>query len=294
MRSLLLLTIFATGTDGCACPESHPTCRGKLAPAGAIEFTCGAAGEDFIGELTDEDGAACSCTANYAPPPPPPPPTMCQVNYNSTVTISDGTHMKVKFELCKGWPKDGNLTIVPPGGYNISKDAAASGSGVTGGLSVLVNDENITIRRDGSGDAIGENSDGHAVEIEITGVIKAPVPMAPYRGNSADFTHTISRQCTAPPMTGQCLIVPLMDWTWDMLNFGGNCTKDGGEVTIAPGSGGATGVQVATCTNGGGTRTLFCQVDSTSALQSHWTYTYGGGTQVDGPPVTSGCSGDHR
>ena len=117
---------------------------------------------------------------------------MCQENYNSTVTISDGTHMKVKFELCKGWPKDGNLTIVPPGGYSISKDAAASGSGVTGGLSVLVNDENITIRRDGSGDAIEENSDGHAVEIEITGVIKAPVPMAPYRGNSADFTHTIS------------------------------------------------------------------------------------------------------
>ena len=135
---------------------------------------------------------------------------MCQENYNSTVTISDGTHMKVKFELCKGWPKDGNLTIVPPGGYSISKDAAASGSGVTGGLSVLVNDENITIRRDGSGDAIEENSDGHAVEIEITGVIKAPVPMAPYRGNSADFTHTISRQCTAPPMTGQCLIVPLV------------------------------------------------------------------------------------
>jgi len=217
---------------------------------------------------------------------------MCQENYNSTVTISDGTHMKVKFELCKGWPKDGNLTIVPPGGYSISEDATASGSGVTGGLSVLVNDENIIISRDGEGAAIEENSDGHAVEIEITGVIKAPVPMAPYRGNSADFTHTISRQCTAPPMTGQCLSVPLV-WSLDWSNFGGNCASadKSGDVSIVLGGGGAKGVQVATCTDGaaaGGTHTLFCQVDSTSTLQSHYTNTYG--EQRDGPPVTSNCS----
>jgi len=213
---------------------------------------------------------------------------MCQVNYNSTVTISDGTHMKVKFELCKGWPKDGNLTIVPPGGYNISKDAAASGSGVTGGLSVLVNDENITIRRDGSGDAIGENSDGHAVEIEITGVFKAPVPMAPYRENFTDFTYTISRQCTAPPMTGQCLIVPLV-WSLDWSGYGGNCASadKSGDVSIGPGAG-----AVATCLDQyGDTIALFCQVDSTSAgitLKSDWTQS--NGDQADGPPVTSGCS----
>lgn len=219
---------------------------------------------------------------------------MCQENYNSTVTISDGTHMKVKFELCKGRPKDGNLTIVPPGGYSISEDATASGS-VTGGLSVLVNDENIIISRDGEGAAIEENSDGHAVEIEITGVIKAPVPMAPYRGNSADFTHTISRQCTAPPMTGQCLIVPLV-WSLDWSIYGGNCASadKSGDVSIVLGSGGVKGVQVATCTDGGGTLTLFCQVDSTSAgttLQSHYTYDGAGGVSgQDGPPVTSGCS----
>jgi hypothetical protein len=83
-----------------------------------------------------------------------------------------------------------------------------------------------------------------------------------------------------------------LDWS----SHGGNCASadKSGDVTIAPGSGGAKRVQVATCTDGGGgTHTLFCQVDSTSAgngttLQSHYTNTYN--EQHDGPPVTSDCS----
>jgi len=82
-----------------------------------------------------------------------------------------------------------------------------------------------------------------------------------------------------------------------MSTYGGNCASadKSGDVTIAPGSGGDKGVQVATCTSGdGNTLTLFCQVDSTSAghgttLQSHFTDSVGG-DQLDGPPVTSGCS----
>lgn len=120
------------------------------------------------------------------------------MNYNSTVTIS-GTNMKVKFELCEGWPKDGKLTIVPPGGYSISEDTTAtmSASGVTGGLSVLVNDETITISRDacwwecmdGVGEDIETNPNGHEFEIEITGVaIEAPS----YHKNFTEFAYTIS------------------------------------------------------------------------------------------------------
>jgi hypothetical protein len=116
------------------------------------------------------------------------------MNYNSTVTISGGTNMKVKFELCKGWPKDGKLTIVPPGGYSISEDATAtmSASGVTGGLSVLVNDENIIISL--NGDGILATESGNEVAIEITGVaIKAPVPHN-YRNSSTDFAYVVSGQ----------------------------------------------------------------------------------------------------
>ena len=80
-------------------------------------------------------------------------------------------------------------------------------------------------------------------------------------------------------------------------------------MTIVPGSGGAKGQQVASCTDAGGfgdTFTLYCQVTVTAAtsssasgtttgsagalsLQAHYTST-DGTKQHDGPVVHSGCS----
>lgn len=156
----------------------------------ALSFEC-CSSKVCLKELTysDEEGATVKCSRRC--PPPPPVATMCQMNYNSTVTFG-GTNMKVKFELCKGWPKDGNLTIVPPGGYSISEDTTAtmSASGVTGGLSVLVNDETIIISRESMDDISSQFR--HEFEIEITGVaIEAPEAPS-YHKNFTEFAYTIS------------------------------------------------------------------------------------------------------
>ena len=90
-------------------------------------------------------------------------------------------------------------------------------------------------------------------------------------------------------------------WSVDWSSAGGNCKNDGGNVTIAPGRGGAYGTQVASCTGQALPlhATLYCQVkasasNSTSAsdattLQVQQTES-AGDKHSYGPVVTKGCS----
>lgn len=79
-----------------------------------------------------------------------------------------------------------------------------------------------------------------------------------------------------------------------MSGDGGNCTKENGNVTIVPGSGGAKGQQVASCDGRGGDHggyrypvALYCQVADALSLQAHYTWIEG---DDDGPVVHRGCS----
>ena len=83
-------------------------------------------------------------------------------------------------------------------------------------------------------------------------------------------------------------------WSWDVSGDGGNCTKENGNVTIVPGSGGAKGQQVASCDGRGGDHgghrypvALYCQVADALSLQAHYTWIEG---DDDGPVMHRGCS----
>ena len=76
---------------------------------------------------------------------------------------------------------------------------------------------------------------------------------------------TLPYCCRPPPVA----LYVQVHWSQDWSSYGYGCKKESGNVTIVPGSGGAEGQQVASCSGSqGDTGTLYCQVNVTAATSA--------------------------